>query len=94
MLVPVPRLAPFLLLRCVRGGPLSYTTSTSDQGADQIDFPDLEITFLTFLSIPLYVHGIIIHVTDYLVPEKGDVGLQMQYTGRHGHVFSFSIDAC
>jgi hypothetical protein len=70
MLVLVPRLAPFLLLRCVRGEPLSYTTSVSDQGVDRIDFPDLEITFLIFLSIPLYVHGIIIHVTDYLFQKR------------------------
>jgi hypothetical protein len=38
-LVPVPRLAPFLLWRCARGGPLPYTTGASDQGADRIGFP-------------------------------------------------------
>jgi hypothetical protein len=30
---------PLLLWRCVRGGPLPYTTGTPDQDADQIDFP-------------------------------------------------------
>jgi hypothetical protein len=30
---------PFLLLRCVRGGPLPYKTSAPDQGADRIGKP-------------------------------------------------------
>jgi hypothetical protein len=38
-LVPVPRLAPLLLWRCARGGPLPYTAGAPDQGADQIGFP-------------------------------------------------------
>jgi hypothetical protein len=35
-LVPVPRLAPLLLWRCARGGPLPYTEGAPDQGADLI----------------------------------------------------------
>jgi hypothetical protein len=38
-LVPVPWLAPFLLWRCVRGGPLLYTADAPDQGADWTGFP-------------------------------------------------------
>jgi hypothetical protein len=38
-LVPMPRLPPLLLWRCVRGGPLSYTTGAPDQGTDRIGFP-------------------------------------------------------
>jgi ABC-type cobalamin transport system permease subunit len=38
-LVPVPRLAPILLWRCVRGGPLPYTAGAPDQSADRIGFP-------------------------------------------------------
>jgi hypothetical protein len=38
-LVPVPRLAPLLLWRCARGGPLPYTAGAPDQGADRIGFP-------------------------------------------------------
>jgi hypothetical protein len=38
-LVPMPRLAPLLLWRCARGGPLPYTAGAPDQGADQIGFP-------------------------------------------------------
>jgi hypothetical protein len=49
MLVPVPRLAPLLLLCCARGAPLPYTASAPDQGADRIGFPDPEITFLTYI---------------------------------------------
>jgi hypothetical protein len=38
-LVPVPLLAPLLLWRCARWGPLPYTTGAPDQGADRIGFP-------------------------------------------------------
>jgi hypothetical protein len=38
-LVPVPRFAPLLLWRCVRGDPLPYTAGAPDQGADRIGFP-------------------------------------------------------
>jgi hypothetical protein len=38
-LVPVSRLAPLLLWRCARGGPLPYTAGAPDQGADRIGFP-------------------------------------------------------
>jgi hypothetical protein len=38
-LVSVPRLAPFLLWRCVRGGSLPYTTGAPDQGVDRNGFP-------------------------------------------------------
>jgi hypothetical protein len=32
------RLVPLLLWRCMRGGPLAYTTDASNQGADCINF--------------------------------------------------------
>jgi hypothetical protein len=38
-LVPVPRLTPLLLWRCVRGDPLPYTAGAPDQGTDRIGFP-------------------------------------------------------
>jgi hypothetical protein len=37
-LVPVPRLAPLLLWRYARGGPLPYTTGAPDQDVDRISF--------------------------------------------------------
>jgi hypothetical protein len=41
-LIPVPRLAPLLLWRCARGGPLPYTAGAPIRA--RIDrFPDLEI---------------------------------------------------
>jgi hypothetical protein len=67
MLVPMPWLAPLLLWRCARGGPLPYTAGASNQGAD---WPisrsgDPEITFLTFsplISISyLYLDNPFIH---------------------------------
>jgi hypothetical protein len=36
---PCLDLPPFLLWRCVRGDPLSYTTGVPDQDVDLIDFP-------------------------------------------------------
>jgi hypothetical protein len=32
--IPVPLLAPLLLWRCARGGPLPYTAGAPDQGMD------------------------------------------------------------
>jgi hypothetical protein len=66
--VNVGSCGPLLLLRCARGGPLSYKASAPDQGVNRIGFQsgDPEITFLTRSSSLRFKHELLLSA----VPNK------------------------